>query len=205
MREDNVDFIHLPGRPTIVCLCGSTRFSEAYREANLRETLAGKIVLTIGCDMKTDGELFAAKTPEELAEIKAGLDRLHLYKIDLADEVLVLNVGGYVGESTRSEIEHARFTGKRIRWLEPVITSRQVVWDCFCGEQNFTDLPAEYVTCVECGQRYSQFNIAGDDGTYEQSLDSDGLADFDAFVPDYPDDDDFEPPEPPDYPEESEA
>ena len=50
---------------------------------------------------------------------KEELDRLHKRKIDLADEVLVLNVGGYVGSSTRSEVEYAALTGKPVRWLEP--------------------------------------------------------------------------------------
>lgn len=104
--------------PKIVCLCGSTRFTEAYQQANLQETLAGRIVLTIGCDMKSDSDLFATKSPAELAEIKQRLDWLHLRKIDLADEILVLNVGGYIGDSTRREIEYARNSGKHIRWLE---------------------------------------------------------------------------------------
>jgi hypothetical protein len=106
------------GRPRIVCLCGSTRFSAAFREANLRETLAGRIVLTIGCDMRSDVELFSDKSEWELREIKDDLDILHLQKIRLADEILVLNVGGYVGESTRREIEYAREIGKKVRWLE---------------------------------------------------------------------------------------
>lgn len=109
---------HANPRPTIVCLCGSTRFSEAYQEANLRETLAGRIVLTIGADMKSDHELFADKSPDELAAIKDGLDKLHRYKIDLADEVLVLNVDGYIGDSTQQEIEYAKRQGKRIRFWE---------------------------------------------------------------------------------------
>jgi hypothetical protein len=104
-------------RPHIVCLCGSTRFSEAFRQANLHETLAGNIVLTIGCDMRTDAELFADATPAELAQIKADLDALHKHKIKLADSVLILNVGGYIGESTRSEIAYARHLGKPIRFL----------------------------------------------------------------------------------------
>jgi hypothetical protein len=104
--------------PTIVCLCGSTRFSEAYQQAHLAETLAGNIVLTIGCDMRSDADLFSDKTENELAEIKARLDELHLRKIDLADEILVLNVNGYVGESTSREIKYASDTGKNIRWLE---------------------------------------------------------------------------------------
>ena len=101
-------------RPCIVCLCGSTRFLSAFQEANLRETLAGKIVLSIGCDTKSDQDL--ALGPID----KTALDLLHLFKIDLADEILVLNVGGYVGQSTRREIDYARMQGKRIRWLEPI-------------------------------------------------------------------------------------
>ena len=103
-------------RPTIVCLCGSTRFSEAFQKANFDETLAGRIVLSIGCDTKADADLF--KGPNT-AEIKARLDELHKRKIDLADEILVLNVGGYVGESTSSEIQYASRLGRRVRWLEP--------------------------------------------------------------------------------------
>jgi hypothetical protein len=101
------------GMPTIVCLCGSTRFSEAFRAANLSETLAGRIVLTIGCDMRSDDALGLP------ADTKAMLDELHLRKIDLADEALILNVGGYVGDSTAREIQYARLRGKQIRYLEP--------------------------------------------------------------------------------------
>jgi len=85
---------------------------EAYREANLRETLAGSIVLTIGCDTKSDDAL--GLTPQDKARLKI----LHLDKIDLADEVLVLNVGNYIGESTALEIEYARSRGKKVRFLE---------------------------------------------------------------------------------------
>lgn len=98
--------------PPIVCLCGSTRFLEAFQTANLSETLAGNIVLSIGCDTKSDGGLQLGP------EVKVKLDELHKRKIDLADEVLVLNVGGYIGESTRSEIQYARAHDKRIRFLE---------------------------------------------------------------------------------------
>lgn len=105
-------------RPTIVCLCGSTRFSEAFQEANLRETLAGNIVLTIGCDMRSDADIFTDKTEMELEQIKHDLDHLHLYKIDLCDEALILNVGGYIGDSTRRELNYAAKHGKRVRYLE---------------------------------------------------------------------------------------
>jgi hypothetical protein len=98
-------------RPTIVCLCGSTRFKDQFIEANFRETMAGKIVLSVGCFGHADGHEF---TPEE----KLALDHLHFRKIELADEVLVINPGGYIGQSTRNEIDYARSLSKRIRYLE---------------------------------------------------------------------------------------
>lgn len=105
-------------RPTIVCLCGSTRFGAAFREANLAETLRGKIVLSIGCDMRSDAELFAHNTDSEREQVKERLDKLHLRKIDLADEVLILNAGGYIGESTQRELDYARRLGKTVHFLE---------------------------------------------------------------------------------------
>jgi hypothetical protein len=104
--------------PTIVCLCGSTRFSKAFRDANLRETLEGKIVLSIGCDMRSDTDIFGHLPEDELQRIKEGLDQLHLRKIDMADEILVLNVRGYIGQSTARELAYARSLGKIVRFLE---------------------------------------------------------------------------------------
>ena len=106
-------------QPTIVCLCGSTRFKEAFDEANYQETMAGKIVLSVGFFMHTTGNRHGESigcTPEQ----KIALDELHKRKIDLAYEVLILNVGGYIGESTRSELEYAKRSKKIIRYLEPV-------------------------------------------------------------------------------------
>jgi hypothetical protein len=106
-------------RPRIICLCGSTRFMDAFHEAGWRETLAGKIVLSVGVakHVKTpDGGHAAEALGPGVAE---ALDELHKRKIDLADEILVLNVGGYIGESTRSEVEYAERHGKAVRWLEP--------------------------------------------------------------------------------------
>ncbi len=104
--------------PTIVCLCGSTRFGEAFRQANLDETLAGKIVLSIGCDMKSDDEIFKNMSKEEFQNIKQKLDELHFRKIELADEVLILNVDGYIGESTGRELAYAYKLGKFVRYLK---------------------------------------------------------------------------------------
>ena len=97
--------------PTVVCLCGSTRFKQEFFEANFRETMAGKIVLSVGWFSHADGEIY---TPTE--DEKRALDELHKRKIDLSDEVLILDVGGYIGESTKSELEYAKQTGKRVRF-----------------------------------------------------------------------------------------
>src|SRR5258708_3183324 len=98
-------------RPMVVCLCGSTKFREAFQRVNRVETLAGKIVLAPGCFQGDDGLDWSS-------EVKQQLDELHLRKIDLADEILVVNVGGYIGQTTRWEIAYARRLGKRVRWLE---------------------------------------------------------------------------------------
>jgi hypothetical protein len=100
-------------KPTIVCLCGSTKFKQEFIDANFRETMLGKIVLSVGFFSHADNKIF---TPTE--EEKLMVDELHKRKIDLADEILVLNVGGYIGNSTKSEIEYATKLGKTIRYLE---------------------------------------------------------------------------------------
>lgn len=104
-------------KPIIVCLCGSTRFYDAFQRANYEETMAGRIVLSVGfyphSAEQAHGEAIGI-TPEQ----KIALDELHKRKIDLADEVYVLNVGGYIGASTRSEIDYALAHGKAIRYLE---------------------------------------------------------------------------------------
>lgn len=100
--------------PKIVCLCGSTRFMVAFFEAGWRETLAGKIVLSVGVCKHAEDHGGEALGPD----VVKLLDELHMRKIDLADEVLILNVGDYVGSSTRAELAYARAHAKRVRWLE---------------------------------------------------------------------------------------
>lgn len=107
-------------RPPITVLCGSTRFGHSFQEQNLRLTMAGHIVLSIGCDTRSDHELWRDLGEAVMETLKDRLDELHKRKIDLADEVLVLNVGGYIGESTRSEIEYAEKLGRPVRYLEVV-------------------------------------------------------------------------------------
>lgn len=107
-----------PVRPTIVCLCGSVRFLDAFDAASIRETLAGRIVLSVA-STRVRGEELTAGMPRDRADAALReLAVLHLAKIDLADEVMVINVGGYVGESTRREIAHAESTGTPVRYWE---------------------------------------------------------------------------------------
>lgn len=107
--------------PTVVCLCGSTRFYEQFQKANFEETMAGKIVLSVGFYPHGGAESNQLHGGDVgvTAEQKVALDVLHKRKIDLAEEIYVINVNGYVGESTASEIAYALANGKDIRWLEP--------------------------------------------------------------------------------------
>jgi carbon storage regulator CsrA len=106
-------------RPKIVCLCGSTRFWREFQQNALALTLDGMIVLSVAATAG-DPEAFGHLPKAQYDLVKANLDELHLRKIDLADEILVLNVGGYIGESTRSEIRYAVRTGKPVGFLEPL-------------------------------------------------------------------------------------
>ncbi len=104
-------------RPTIVCLCGSTRFYKDFLEQNYLETMAGRIVLSVGFYPHAVNEMHGEGvgiTPEQ----KEALDQLHMRKIDMCDEILVINIGGYIGQSTARELAYARANGKRVRFLE---------------------------------------------------------------------------------------
>ena len=103
----------------VITLCGSTRFREAFEEANKRLTLAGNIVISVGLfGHGGDDEVWEGMSEDTLTDTKRMLDDMHKRKIDMADEIFVLNVGGYVGESTRSEIAYAQAHGKPVTYLE---------------------------------------------------------------------------------------
>ena len=109
------------GKYQVITLCGSTRFKDAFMEAQKRLTLAGNIVISVG--------LFGHAGDEEVwtAGTKEMLDDMHKRKIDMADEIFVINVGGYIGESTRSEIAYAAAAGKVIHYLEPAVCDQTEV------------------------------------------------------------------------------
>lgn len=97
--------------PEVVCLCGSTRFKDEFIQRNFEETMRGNIVLTVGFFTHADSHVHAPTLEE-----KEALDRLHKRKIELADRVVVINPNDYIGDSTRSEIEHALAWGKPIEY-----------------------------------------------------------------------------------------
>lgn len=102
------------GKYKVITLCGSTRFKEQFLETQKRLTLAGNIVISVGLfGHSGDNEVWTDGTKEML-------DDMHKRKIDMADSIYVINVGGYIGESTRSEIEYAKKNGKDVQYLEPL-------------------------------------------------------------------------------------
>ena len=99
------------GSYKVITICGSTKFKESFIEAQKRLTLEGNIVISVG--------LFghAGDTEVSTPGVKEMLDDMHKRKIDMADEIFVINEGGYIGSSTRSEIAYAEACGKRVNYL----------------------------------------------------------------------------------------
>ena len=105
----------------VITLCGSTRFKDEFMEAQKRLTLEGNIVISVGLfGHAGDSEVWENMDEGTLTKTKEMLDDMHKRKIDMADEIFVINVGGYIGSSTRSEIEYAIATGKPVNYLEPM-------------------------------------------------------------------------------------
>jgi len=106
------------GEYPVITLCGSTRFKDAFMEAQKRLTLDGNIVISVGLfGHSGDSEVWDGMDEGTLSKTKGMLDDMHKRKIDMADGIYVINVGGYIGESTRSEIEYAISHGKSVRYL----------------------------------------------------------------------------------------
>jgi hypothetical protein len=107
----------------VITLCGSVKFWDEYRKWNAILTLQGNVVFSCGLSMKSGYEdvLFPYDTQEKLDNAKRLLDEVHLRKIDLSDGIFVLNVGGYIGESTKREIAYAKSKGKSVEYLVPVL------------------------------------------------------------------------------------
>lgn len=108
----------MQGKYKVITLCGSTRFKDAFMEVQKRLTLAGNIVISVGVfGHSTDKETWDKMNEDTRTQTKIMLDDMHKRKIDMADEIYVINVDGYIGESTKSEIEYAQAHNKLVRYL----------------------------------------------------------------------------------------
>lgn len=107
------------GKYKVITLCGSTRFKEQFMEAQKRLTLEGNIVISVGLfGHAGDQEVWDGMDEGTLSKTKEMLDDMHKRKIDMADEIYVINVGGYIGDSTCSEIQYAEEHGKTVRYYQ---------------------------------------------------------------------------------------
>lgn len=103
----------------VITLCGSTRFKDEFLNVQKDLTLKGNIVISVGLfGHSGDSEVWENMNEGSLTKTKEMLDDMHKRKIDMADEIFVINVNGYIGESTKSEIEYAKSLGKKINYLE---------------------------------------------------------------------------------------
>ncbi len=100
-------------RPTVICLCGSTKFKKEFERVARDETLKGRIVLTLAVFSQADGHPL---TDEQFTMLR----HLHKHKIKMSDEIFVVNVDGYIGESTREDIEFAKANNMRVEYLVAV-------------------------------------------------------------------------------------
>lgn len=144
------------GNYKVVTLCGSTRFKDQFMEMQKKLTLEGYIVISVGLfGHAGDQEVWDGMDEGTLSKTKEMLDDMHKRKIDMADEIYVINVGGYIGDSTRSEIQYAEEHGKPIRYyqddrkddvLRQLAEARQHIVDgkCKIGDQVAEDLGKKY-------------------------------------------------------------
>lgn len=97
----------------IITLCGSTKFKKEFEEWNIKLSLEGNIVLSVVCFTHADNLEFS----EEELDI---FDEMHFRKIDISDEIFVIDVDRYIGSSTSREIEYAWSKNKNVRYLSEV-------------------------------------------------------------------------------------
>ena len=103
----------------VITLCGSTRFKDEFMKVQKDLTLKGNIVISVGLFSHSgDEEVWENMDEGTLTKTKEMLVDMHKKKIDMADEIFVIDVGGYIGDSTKSEIEYATKTGKKVNYLE---------------------------------------------------------------------------------------
>jgi len=105
----------------VITLCGSTRFKDEFMRVQKELTLKGNIVISVGLfGHSDDSEVWENMDEDTRTKIKEMLDDMYKVKIDMSDEIYVINVNGYIGESTKSEIEYAIKNNKKVNYLENI-------------------------------------------------------------------------------------
>ncbi|GEM_PF-1580410 len=159
----------MQGNYPVITLCGSTRFRQSFTEVQKRLTLKGNIVISVGLfGHAGDEEVWEGMDEDTVTETKRMLDDMHKRKIDMADGIYVINVNGYIGDSTRSEIAYAASHGKTIEYLEAQPDLRCPV----CGKFYFSER-GSYDICPVCGWE--------DDSVQKQWPDLEGGANKDSL------------------------
>ena len=109
----------MEGKFKVITLCGSTKFKDDFMREQKRLSLEGNIVISVG--------MFGHSGDNEVLSpgVKEMLDEMHKRKIDMADEIFVINKNGYIGSSTKSEIEYAIKTNKKVNYMEDILEKEQ--------------------------------------------------------------------------------
>ncbi|WP_175047892.1 hypothetical protein [Microlunatus speluncae] len=124
------------GDAKVITLCGSSRFEAEFTEVNQRLTMEGCVVISLG--MFSLPELPDYDWTTDRSDLKGRLGGVHFQKIRMADEVYIVDPGGYVGESTQREIAYAESLGKLVRYL-----SRERLARTGDGPKSESDQPEE--------------------------------------------------------------
>lgn len=125
----------------VITLCGSTKFKKEFMEIQKKLTLEGNIVISVGLfGHSGDNEVWESMDEGTLTETKQMLDDMHKEKINMSNEIFVINVGGYIGESTTKEIVHALITNKNVRFLEPISDEKRLIIETFVNAMKREDI-----------------------------------------------------------------
>jgi hypothetical protein len=134
----------------VICFSGSTKFIEVMA-VKMWEMERDNNVVTLGCHLLPQSYGAAPDHQAEEEGVAEHMDEVHLSKIDMCDELFVINVGGYIGDATRREIEYAISQGKPVKYLEP-----QKPEDCSeCGDAPRCNIISGEIIwsseCANCG------------------------------------------------------
>lgn len=165
-------------KPRVYTLCGSSRFSDAFAIVNMHLSLRGHIVIGLGMAGHADEPQGAAFLADGMQPSKRALDELHLRKIDISDGIFVINVGGYVGTSTRREIAYAMKAGKTVDWLFPDDIPGDILENMSSG----VDLNATTYIAIKLSRATGDYHWDGERHPSEASADIDFSEDCVSYV-----------------------